>query len=145
MGGIHSKYYGDFKDYCAKSYNCLRRHTSIIYVQLSLLYTLNPKITNNSFSNEYVKTQIIERFMPWESYEDAEFQFRYKIDANSNCYAGNIIDYFHKKCKNSNSLSNSHSDNSDTIYESALQAWDATSILTYNIGSNLKSLIWKKK
>lgn len=145
MGGIHSKYYGDFKNYCAKSFNCLRRHTSIIYVQLSLLYTLNPKITDNSFTSEYVKTQIIERFMPWESYEDAEFQFRYKIDTNSNCYAGNIIDYFHKKCKNSNSLSDSHSDNSDTIYESALQAWDATSALTYNIGSGLKSLIWKKK
>ena len=142
MGGVQSKYYNDFKDYCTKAYNCLRRHTSIIFVQLSLLYNLKPKLEDNYLTKEYVKGQVIERFMPWESYEDAEFQFKYKIDTNTNSYTGNLIDYFHKKSKSSDSNS---SDNLNTIYETVLNTWDTTSKLSSNIGNGLKNLIWKRK
>ena len=96
----------------------------------------------NYFTKEYVKGQIIERFMPWESYEDAEFQFKYKIDTNTNSYTGNIIDYFHKKSKSSDSNSG---DNSDTIYETVLNTWDTTSKLGCNIGNGFKNLIWNRK
>ena len=32
MGGPKSKYYEDFKNYCYKAYNCLRRHTNVFFV-----------------------------------------------------------------------------------------------------------------
>lgn len=141
MGGIHSKYYSDFKNYCGKAYNCLRRHASIFFVQLSLLYSLNPSLTDLNLNKEYVKKQLINRFIPWESYEDAEFQFNYKIETNSNSYSGNIIDYFHKKVKNSNSSSDSLNEQ-ETIYESAKNVFNATSNLTSNVKNGIKNLIY---
>ena len=139
MGGIKSKYYDDFKNYCFKAYNCLRNHTNIFSVMLSLLYTLKPPIDNFVLNNKYVKSEIVKRFIPGEQYNEAAIHFKYKINTNSNTYSGNIIDYFHKKCKSdSQSVPNSN----ETIFNSAVNAWNATSNLTLNIGNNLKNLFW---
>ena len=99
MGGINSRYYKAFQEYCVKIYNCLRKHTSIILVQLSLLYTIRPKILNSNLTEKYVINQILKRFIPQKSHIDAEYRFKYKINKNSTTYSGSIIDYFHKKCK----------------------------------------------
>ena len=139
MGGIKSKYYDDFKNYCFKAYNCLRNHTNTFSVMLSLLYTLKPPIDNFVLNNKYVKSEIVKRFIPGEQYNEAAIHFKYKINNNSNTYSGNIIDYFHKKCKSdSQSVPNSN----ETIFNSAVNAWNATSNLTLNIGNNLKNLFW---
>ena len=143
MGGLHSKYYIDFKNYCGKAYNCLRKHTSIILVQLSLLYKLNPPILDSSLTEEYVRRQIVERFIPWESHNDAEFKFKCKINDNSNTYSGNIIDFFHKKGKKS-SKTTSDSQEPGSVIESAKNAWNLTSNLTHSISSSIKKFIWTK-
>lgn len=140
MGGIKSKYYNDFKNYCFMAYNCLRNHTNTFFVMLSLLYNLKPPIDNLILNKNYVKSEIIKRFIPGEQYDEAAIHFKYKINNNSNTYSGNVIDYFHKKCKSgSSSVSNSN----ETILNSAVNAWNATSNLTLNIGNNLKNLFWK--
>jgi len=141
MGGPNSKYYADFQNYCYRAYNCLRRHTSTFYVLLSLLYKMKPPLQNTNLTKEYIKNQIMERFIPGENYEEAVVYFEHKINKNSNTYSGNIIDYFHKQCKTTNSNSGTHS--GENLINSAKNAWDVTTNITYSLGSNLKNLFWK--
>jgi len=139
MGGIQSKYYSDFKNYCGKAYNCLRKHTSLFFTQLSLLATLVPTTKYESdLSQSYIKDQIIGRFLPGENLENAELEFKHKILKNSNTYSGNIIDYFHKKYKKTQSSSISPINNTydETLYQSALNTFD-------NLGSEIKKFIGK--
>jgi hypothetical protein len=136
MGGPKSKYYNDFKKYCIQAYNCLRRHTSIFYIQLLLLIKLRPKIMDEQFTENYLNNYINKRFVPGENYDEAGIQFTYKINKNSNTYSGNIIDYFHKKYKSS--VTNS----SETLYEAGVTALHATTTFGKKIGSNIKSLFW---
>ena len=136
MGGPKSKYYARFKKYCVMAYNCIRRHTSIFYVQLLLLSKLRPKIMDENFNEEYLNNYINQRFVPGENYDEAGVQFTYKINKNSNTYSGNIIDYFHKKYKFSRTNS------SETLYEAGVTALNATTTFTKKIGSNIKSMFW---
>lgn len=115
MGGPNSKYYKKFKEYCGISYNCLRRHASIFYILLLQLTECIP-IVDNRLTQKYIKDHIINRFTPGQTYQEAEEQFRYTIDNNSNTYSEDIIDFFHKKYKSaSSSTSNSLSDHSKNI------------------------------
>jgi len=136
MGGPKSKYYKDFKQYCIQAYNCLRRHTSIFYIQLRLLIKLRPKIMDEQFTEKYLNNYINKRFVPGENYDEAGIQFTYKINKNSNTYSGNIIDYFHIKYKSSNTNS------SETLYEAGVTALHATKTFGQKIGSNIKNLFW---
>lgn len=134
MGGTESIYYKNFKNYCYIAYNCLRKHTSIFTILLSLLYSLNPKIKHLNLDEDYIKYQIKERFIPDENYENAKFYFKYKISKNENNYTGNIIDYFHKKNK-SFSESNSNSD----LMDSAVKF---TNSVKNTITSKFKKMFW---
>ena len=59
---------------------------------------------------KYIRKHIIDRFIPGETYDNAINQIKHKLDINSNTYSENIIDFFHKKCKSSNSRSSSKSE-----------------------------------
>jgi len=110
MGGINSEFYKKFKNYCGIAYNCMRRHAPIFYTMLLDLLDFNPPLDQPNLSRESIKKHIIERFIPGETYDNAINQIKYKLDTNSNTYSENIIDYFHKKCKSSNSKSSSKSE-----------------------------------
>ena len=119
MGGINSKYYSKFKNYCGVAYNCLRRHAPIFYVLLLNLTECVPAIDDN-ITPENIKEHIIQRFMPGENYKEAEEQFNHKIDKNSNTYSEDIIDYFHKQYK-SDSTSNPLVETSANIVNKATE------------------------
>ena len=108
------------------------------YVLLSLLHNIKPSIQETYLNKTYVRNQIIDRFIPGENYESAAIQFKYRITKNSNTYSANVIDFFHKKCKESSSISNS----SETVSQLAAQALTATTNLTKTIGSNIKNWFW---
>ena len=110
MGGINSEYYMKFKNYCGIAYNCMRRHAPIFYTMLLDLIDFNPPLDEKNLTREYIKKHIIDRFIPGETYDNAINQIKYKLDINSNTYSENIIDFFHKKCKSSNSRSSSKSE-----------------------------------
>ena len=137
MGGLNSKYYNDFKVYCSKAYNCLRKHTNIFYTLLLQLIELDKNTTQ-----QYIINQVLERFIPGEKYENAEIHFNYKIVCNSKNYTGDLIDYFHKKAK---SISNSSESDpkKNLVYNSAVNVLSTTTNLTKNIGSNIKNFLWK--
>lgn len=119
MGGPKSKYYKKFKEYCGKAYNCLRRHAPIFYVLLLHLTECIPAV-DPCITKEHIRNHILQRFIPGEKYTEAEQQFNYTIDNNSNTYSEDIIDFFHKKYKSaSDSTSKSLSDHSVNIMTQA--------------------------
>ena len=93
MGGQNSAGYKEFQILCSKSYNCLRRHSNKFLVLLSMLSKLSPPIDDGKFTEEFIKNQIIKRFIPGELCKEAELQYKTKI---IDCYGtGTIIDYLH--------------------------------------------------
>ena len=101
MGGLNSKHYANFKEYCGKAYNCLRRHSSLFYILLLDLLDFNPPLDGHTISKSGIKYHIINRFIPGENYNNAVEQIKYKIELNSNTISETVIDYFHKKYKSS--------------------------------------------
>ena len=94
MGGVYSKSYINFKIYCSKAFNCIRRHSKLFYIMLNDLY----KLSNEKISSQFIKEYINVRFVPGENYEEALRRIQDKIDIHSgaNSYAETIIDYFDK-------------------------------------------------
>lgn len=136
LGGLNSIYYNKFKEYCGKAYNCLRRHAPIFYI---LLLNLVEQVNEKQLTKSYIRNHILQRFIPGENYKDANDQFSYKLDTNSNTYSEEIIDYFHKKNKIS---SNSLSDTSSTFIQDAVKnTMDITDKFTKGIGSSLVKIL----
>ena len=117
MGGIHSKYYKNFKNYCNKAFCCIRRHCRIFYILLLDLTKIYPQPPN--FTKEYIKDYIFNRFRPGGTKQYALQQIEDKIDFHSakNSYAETIIDYFHKKNKLSSTNSSENSNVFDKVAE----------------------------
>jgi len=140
MGGLNSKHYSDFKDYCGKAYNCLRRHSALFYILLLDLSDFSPPLDGHPITRENIKYHIINRFIPGENYDNAIKQIKYKIELNSNTYSETVIDYFHKKYKSSNSSTGSVPLTFDSAYETAK---DVSKNIKNNVVSNIKKL-WNR-
>lgn len=101
MGGEKSIYYNIFKEYSTLIFNCLRRHTNIFYIMLSTLVNCDPPIENNKYTLNYIKNQIMNRFMPGEKYDSAEIRFNKIVSRNSSyTYDKKINDYIHENNDN---------------------------------------------
>lgn len=138
MGGINSNNYVLFKDYCGRAYNCIRRHANIFYILLLGITQFQPELEDSSITADYIKNYIINRFIPGESYKDADLQFRYKIDTNSNTYGESLIDFFHKKNKRSSGLTPSENKEiSEVIKEKAYIIGDFVKDKLYSGWSSL--------
>jgi len=97
MGGQNSVGYKQFQKLCSKAYNCLRRHSNIFVALLSMLSKLFPEIDNGKFTQNFIDSQVIKRFIPGELYTEASLQYKTKIINNYN--TSTFIDYcyYHKK------------------------------------------------
>lgn len=97
LGGINSQNYHQFTELCADSiYNCLRRHVNIIAYFLDLLYLADPPIDTGR-TQEYLHQQINRRFLPGETYHQAEINFHNRIDnSTTQTYHYTITDMFHR-------------------------------------------------
>ena len=101
MGGEESIYYNIFKKYSKKIFNFLRRHSNTIFILLSVLSDCDPPIENNKYNINYIKNQIINRFMPGEKYDNAEIRFNKIVSKNSSyTYDQKINDFIHKNNDN---------------------------------------------
>ena len=117
MGGVHSKYYKNFKIYCNKAFKCIRRHSRIFYVLLCDLTTIYP--SPPKINKEYINNFILTRFIMGGDDINALEQIQKKIEFHSaqNSYAETIIDYFHKKNKISSSKSSEQTNLLDKAYD----------------------------
>lgn len=131
MGGINSKYYDTFKEYCLIIFKCMRRHVEIIYILLLDLVKYTPGLNINK---AYVDAHIAQRFLTSYNNADAERIIIDKINNYSakNSYGETIIDFFHKQNKSSHS-SKTHSPNQGSIKK----AVSYTKLTIYNYFSNM--------
>jgi len=103
LGGEKSKEYEEFKELCGNIYDILRRHVNTFVCLLSLI----PKFKTNSrtsppIDEEAMFLEIVKRFCPGETYEDAIRNLKTRIDNsanNSTLSKYHVIDFFHKHNK----------------------------------------------
>ena len=99
LGGENSKEYEEFKELCGIIYDILRRHINTFVCILSLI----PNFKNSSNINEEeMFIELVKRFRPGETYEDAILNLNTRIDnssSNSTLSKDHIIDFFHKHNK----------------------------------------------
>jgi Phosphatidylinositol 3- and 4-kinase/FYVE zinc finger len=93
LGGENSKEYEEFKELCGEIYTILRRHVNTFICLLSLI-----------MDDEKMYLEIIKRFCPGETSEDALKNIKNRVDnsvENLSFSRYHVIDFFHKYSKES--------------------------------------------
>jgi len=79
MGGLESKHYKRFKELCNQCYNCLRQHSNLFYILLSMLYYYKPDIDGSGhFTRNMIEKHIVDKFIPFESNYEAKIHINTK-------------------------------------------------------------------
>jgi hypothetical protein len=103
LGGENSKEYEEFKELCGNIYDVLRRHVNTFVCLLSLIPTFETSTkTSPKLEENRMFLEIVKRFCPGETYEDAIRNLKTRIDnsANSSTFSKyHVIDFFHKMNK----------------------------------------------
>ena len=97
MGGLESKHYKKFVELCNTCFNCLRQHSNLFYILLSMLHFYKPDIDGkNTYNKEIIQKYIIDKFIPYESNTEAKIHINTKISNNTHQSIGtSISDFFH--------------------------------------------------
>ena len=100
LGGTESPEYEEFKEMCGNVYDILRRHVTTFVCLLSLLpsYKTSSK-TSPMVDEKAMIAEIVKRFCPGESYDEAIRNLKTRIDNStdsSTLSKYHIIDFFHK-------------------------------------------------
>ena len=104
IGGYHSESYMVFKDLCYNIYDILRRHVNTFVCMLNLLPKHNSgnTRTNPKISESRILREVIKRFAPGESYDQAKNILHTRIDrstAVTSMSKYHVIDFFHRHNK----------------------------------------------
>jgi phosphatidylinositol 3-kinase len=100
MGGTDSKYYQEFKEISNRVYNCLRRHIGLFISMLDLLTDADPPIENKvEITRELLLREINKRFVPGETYSEAQVFLETEIENSNQTYTHAINDFFHYHAK----------------------------------------------
>jgi len=100
MGGTDSKYYAEFKEISNQIYNCLRRHVGLFINMLGLLIDCDPPIENRiEVTREMMLKEVYKRFIPGETYHEAQIQLETEIEQSSQNYTNVINDFFHRHAR----------------------------------------------
>lgn len=90
LGGANSHYYIEFKQLCTEIFNALRKHVNLFITIMDMIADIYPDITHDKVYNE-----LINRFIPGETTQQAEIQLESIIEHGSSCYKYAFIDFFH--------------------------------------------------
>ena len=100
MGGENSKDFQTFRNYCTQIYNCLRKYTSIFMSMLLLMTEDGLNLDLNKYQKDRLKEEILSRFVPSETAQEAETQLLIKIDDSYRSYTPRMfIDFWHYHSK----------------------------------------------
>lgn len=100
MGGADSKYYQEFKEISNRVYNCLRRHIGLFISMLELLTDADPPIENKvEITKDLLLREIYKRFVPGETYSEAQILLETEIHNSNLTYTHAINDFFHYHAK----------------------------------------------
>lgn len=96
MGGPSSSRFDQFKTYCSRIYNCLRKHTYLFMSMLLLLTEDGLALDPKRYSKIRLREEILTRFVPSESSLDAETQLLIKIEESYQSYTPRMfVDFWH--------------------------------------------------
>ena len=124
MGGYESKHYAQFKELCARSFLCLRRHVGIFRCMFSSFTMANPPI-DKKLTKEYIDKFITNKFLVGENVSNAKLYLINKVSTRSRGYSESLIDFCHQ-AQDSTSVINSSLTNS-----------------AMNLGSSIIGMFWK--
>lgn len=80
LGGVDSKDYGQFKEYCSKAYNCLRSYTNLFATLLRLITEDGLALDQGCFTRARLEEELLHRFVPGESVVEAELQLLNRLE-----------------------------------------------------------------
>ena len=123
MGGIDSDHYTYFQELCSLVFNCLRKHSKLFHIMLSMLYLSTPVI-DPVITKQTIDMHIMNRFLPGDDYREAKIFLIKKVENCKTSYTESLIDIIHHHNK-SNIITNGVN----------LVASNA-----YNLGSNFVNL-----
>jgi len=90
LGGINSHYYVEFKQLCTEIFNALRKHVNLFITIMDMIADIYPDVTHDK-----VYSELINRFIPGETPQQAEIQLESIIEHGSTCYKYAFVDFFH--------------------------------------------------
>ena len=103
LGGYHSDGYDEFVELCSEIYDILRRHVNTFIIMLGIIPSFDgDNWTSPNISKSLLHKEIIKKFCPGETYEEAISHLRTRIDKSTNASSLNKyhwIDWFHKHNK----------------------------------------------
>jgi len=99
MGGVNSKDFTLFKDYCTRIFNCLRKYIWLFMSMFLIITEDGLAIDSGKYKKDRLKDQFLARFLPSESDNDAKSQLLIKIDDSYQSYTSNVIDFWHYHSK----------------------------------------------
>lgn len=96
LGGVDSKDYGQFKEYCSKAYNCLRSYTNLFATLLRLITEDGLALDQGCFTRARLEEELLHRFVPGESIVEAELQLLNRLeDSYRSSTPQFCIDFWH--------------------------------------------------
>jgi phosphatidylinositol 3-kinase len=100
MGGENSKDFQIFRNYCTSIYNCLRKYTAIFMSMLLLITEDGICLDWSKYQKDRLKEEILSRFVPSETAQEAETQLLIRIDDSYRSYTPRMfIDFWHYHSK----------------------------------------------
>lgn len=106
LGGANSEEFKHFCELCTLMYNCLRRHVNLFINIMTFLAELDPPVSrhpsyfsiDNNTTTERIVSELLDRFVPGEGYQQAKIQIYNVIGTSSapyHQYHHAFIDFFH--------------------------------------------------
>ena len=104
IGGAKSESYEEFGKLCVQIYSILRRHVNTFVCMLSLLPRQNTgeSWTNPKISNRRLLREIVKRFAPGETSQEAKVLLHTRIDKSTNVTSRSrnyVLDWIHRHNK----------------------------------------------
>ena len=124
MGGYESRHYAKFKELCARSFLCLRRHVGIFRCMFSNFTRARP-IIDPKLTTEYIDKFINNKFLVGEHVSNAKIYLINKVSSRSRGYSESLIDFCHQ-AQDSKTVINSSLTNS-----------------AISLGNSLIGMFWK--
>jgi len=97
LGGVNSKYYKRFSDYCDGIYSILRRHAGLFYTMLEPLVDITKGKGSHEITHERLRNEIFSRFLPSEYQTQAKVHLMKTINDSTN--SSTLIDFIHYQSK----------------------------------------------
>ena len=94
MGGLDSNHYTYFQEICSVVFNCLRKHSKLFHIMLSMLYLSKP-IIDPIITKKTIDMHIMNRFLPGDDYREAKFFLIKKVENCKTSYTESLIDLLH--------------------------------------------------